>query len=497
MANLAAAALLTGLLALLSGVAGINDGSGEAVAFVIAGLVLGAVGWLARRHVVWPQRPAAGRIMAGLCAVWGVLILLGAVIYLVTGAIQRVDDALVEAAAGFTTTALTTLDPSEASSTVLLWRAGTSWIGGLFGILAAVVALPQAFGNSALLSFSSRPRDFDLVPATSAGRTSGRRRVLSLYAGFTLVCAAGYLISGMGPIEAAVHSMGTASTGGFSTNADSFTGYGATARAVATAGMLLAGSSIFVLWWLIRGRVRPLARSQELRVYIGLIAVASVWLSLSSAGLDLAESLFTVTSVVSTTGYAVTDWTVLGAGAIGILLVIAGVGAMLGSAGSGLRILRARLLLSYAARELRRQLQPHAVIVVRHDDKALDDRTTDRIGGYQIAHLAVVGGGALLLGMAGMSLPGSVWASVSAVSNLGPALGEIGAYGQLDTVSRLPRLVLIPLMVAGRVEILPLLALLGFVLEANRGVARRWRRLLRSSRRPRDFSAAPDSRSNG
>ena len=485
LAGISDSILVLGLLTVLSGMAGVGDNNTDATKFLAIGILLIAIGTRARRRVVRPTAAPPNRIIAGIGILWCTLTVLGAVVYLATGTISRVDDALVESAAGFTTTALTTLDVEDVSRTVLLWRASTSWVGGLAAILVAVVALPEALRRTALLAFSTRDRGLDLVP----NAITGRRRVAVIYTAFTTVLIAGYSFTGLAPTSAVVHGLSTASTGGFSTNADSFVGYGNGPRIMATVGMTLAGASIFVLWWIIRGRLRPLWRSQELRAYITLLAVATTILLLDVPGLSVGDALFTVASLSSTTGLAVGDWTAFADDAQGVLLVLVGIGSMLGSAGGGFHVLRARLLLGYAQRELRRQLDPHAVVVVRLDGTALTDRTLDRVGGYQIAHLAVLGGGAILLATTGMSLLGSIFASVSAVSTLGPASGEVGAFGQVDGLTRPMQLALVPLMIAGRVSILPLLALVGFVLEANRSVGRQLRRGVRAAQRAFNWSS--------
>ncbi len=482
LAGLADAVSVLGPVTVLCGLGGLGDDNGDALAFTAAGAILTGVGLAGRHRTRRPADVAPRRVIVGIGTVWGAMIGLIAAVYLATGAVGRLDDAVVEAAAGLTTTAVTTLAVEEASRTVLLWRAATSWVGGLIAIVVALGALPRALGGTALLAHTTRDRWVDLMPTTAAGL----RRVAVLYAGFTLACAAAYLAAGLGPTEAAVHGLGTASTGGFSSNADSFAGYGPAARAVATGAMIAAGAGVFAMWGAVRGRAGWLWRSQELRFYLAILAGATAILAIGVDGLGVGDALFTAASVSSTTGFATGEWTALGSTAAGVLLVAAGIGSMIGSAGGGTRVLRARLLVAFGGRELRRQLDPHAVVVVRHDRQPLGDRTLDRLGGYSVAHLAVIGGGALLLGAAGMSVPSGVWSAVSAVSTLGPAFGDIGAFGHLDGVTRPARLVLAALMVTGRVAILPLLSVIGAALQLRRSLLRRGRRLWREGGRARD-----------
>ncbi len=453
------AGLVLGVATMVCGLAGIGDDNVDAAVFGGVGAACAVLAALARRRVAPPDRPGPGRVFAGIALLWTALALFGAVLYAGTGALGRLDDALVESVAGFTTTSLTLLEASEASRAVLLFRAATSWVGGLVAILIAVVTLPAVLRSTALIGYTSGRRGLDLVP----NATVGTRRVMVLYSGFTAACVAGYLLCGLGPTEALVVGLGTASTGGFTGRADSLAGYGAGAQAVAAAGMLLAGAGIFVLWWIARGRLRPLWRSQEMRTYVLLLAAAAAAMALHS-DTGLGEAGFMAVSMMSTTGFAVADWTGWGTSATVVMLVAAGIGTMMGSPGGGMKVMRARLLMGSAGGELRRQLDPYALVLVRRDGEALSGRTLDRLGGHQIAYVALVAVGALLLGISGVSLAGSVWGSVSAVSTVGPAVGEIGAFGRLDNLDWPGRLALVPLMLGGRMSIPPLMAGVGLVL---------------------------------
>ncbi len=467
---------MLGIATMVCGLAGIGDDNADAITLAVVGALCAALAAAARRRVAPPHRPTPGRVFAGIGLLWTVLVLFGAALYAATGAVGRLDDALVESAAGFTTTSLTLLDASEASRAVLLFRSATSWVGGLTAILIAVVTLPTVLRSTALIGYSTGRRGLDLVPNAAVGT----RRVLVLYSGFTAACVAAYLLTGLGVTEALVVGVGTASTGGFTGRADSLAGYGTATQAVAAAGMLVAGAGIFVVWWLARGRLRPLWRSQELRAFALLLAVAAVVMAAHN-GIGWGEAGFMAVSMMSTTGFAVSDWTSWAPSATVVMLVAAGIGTMMGSPGGGIKVMRARLLMGAAGGELRRQLDSYAVVLVRRDGETLSRRTLDRLGGHQIAFVVVVGAGALLLGVSGASLAGSVWGSVSAVSTVGPAVGEIGAFGRLDNLDWAGRLALVPLMMGGRMSIPPLMAGVGLVLRWYRTGLRRSRFAARRS----------------
>ena len=479
-ASIVDAGLVLGAATMVCGLAGIGDDNGDAVAFTCAGAALAAVAAVARRRVAPPDRPGTGRVFAGIGLLWTMLVLFGTVLYAATGSVARLDDALVESAAGFTTTSLTLLDAAEASRSVLLFRAATSWVGGLTAVWIGVVALPVVLRSTALIGYTTGRRGLDLVP--SAG--TGRRRVLILYSGFTAACVVAYLMTGLGATEALVVGLGTVSTGGFTGRADSLAGYGAATQAVAGVGMFLAGAGIFVIWWIARGRLRPLRRSQELRTFVVLLAAATAAMALHR-GVGWGEAAFMAVSAMSTTGFAVGDWTVWGTATTVVLLVAAGIGSMMGSPGGGMRVMRVQLLMATAGGELRRQIDPYAVVLVRRDQETLSQRTLDRLGGHQVAYVALVGVGAMLLGVSGVSLLGSVWGSVSAVTTFGPAVAEIGAFGLLEGVDRAERLALVPLMLGGRMSAPPVLAGIGLVLNWYRTLHRKVRFTVRLASRRR------------
>ena len=330
---------------MVCGLAGIGDDNADAAVLCGLGASCAMLAAIARRRVAPPERAAPGRVFAGIALLWTVLVLFGAAVYWVTGPLTRLDDALVESAAGFTTTAVTLLDAAEVSRAVLLFRSATSWVGGLMAILIAVVTLPAVLRSTALIGYTTGRRGLDLVPSAEVGT----RRVVALYSGFTGACVVAYLLCGLGLTEALVVGMGTASTGGFTGQADSLAGYGTATQAVAAVGMLLAGAGIFVLWWVARGRLRPMWRSEELRTFVLLLAAVTAAMA-AHRGVGWGEAGFMAVSMMSTTGFAVADWTSWGASATVVMLVAAGIGAMMGSAGGGMRVMRARLLMGSAGR---------------------------------------------------------------------------------------------------------------------------------------------------
>ncbi|MEZ5166906.1 MAG: potassium transporter TrkG [Acidimicrobiales bacterium] len=297
-----------------------------------------------RRGLIRRHRPTPARILGGLALTWASLVVVGAAIYLGTGTIDRLDDALVESAAGFSTTSVTTLDPAQLDVAMQLWRAATQWVGGLIGLLAGVVALPLALRNSATVGIDSRHTADRLAPTPVVGR----QRVLAIYTLLTVVLGVAYALAGLGPTDSTSHALTTISTGGFSTRADSMTSFAPAVRVVATIGMIIAGTGMPLIWWTLRGRLAPVWRSTELRIYLALLAAGSA-LVLAGSDLGTGDAIVTTVSAVSTTGFASHDWTTLDDGVLTVLLLLIATGAMSASMG-GLRVIRAWTLVSFAAR---------------------------------------------------------------------------------------------------------------------------------------------------
>ncbi|MGZ0218401.1 MAG: TrkH family potassium uptake protein, partial [Acidimicrobiales bacterium] len=397
--------------------------------------------------------------------------------YLASGATNRVGSALFESASGFSTTALTVLDPTQLSSGMQLFRGGTQWLGALIGLLAAVVSLPGVLRGSVHVPVGQGRRLDRLSPSP----VTGRRRVSGIYLGLTVLCGLAYAAAGMGAKDSAVHALTTVSTGGFTNRADSFVSYGAGPQIVATIFMTLAGMSYFVFWWVLRGQRRRFLGSTEMWLYFAMIAFTTITLLLSVDGISIRHALFQSASAASTTGLASADWTVFPSSALAALLIATATGAMGASAGGGLRIARAGALVAYARRELRRQLDPRVVTVVKREGRTVSDEELERLTGYQIAHVGLCAIGAFLLAATGVDIVSSLWTAVSALSTAGPS-PITGPHGDATNLSAAARLLLIPGMLAGRLTILPLLAAIVGMLQARDHVIKWIKRKLRGRR---------------
>jgi trk system potassium uptake protein len=473
--------LSAGGLALSAIVDLLDDGrhaDGLALCALVAALGAAAI----HRAVALPTTATARTALTAVAASWFSYVGISWIVYLVTGGFDSPIDALFESVAGFGTAAWTALpDPEVLSNGQLFWRALTQWIGGFLALVLVVSVLPfLGLG----LPRPGRAQEPEGIQHLRSPRI--QRRHQRLIAGYVLLTVVGfvlYLAGGMSVFDAVTHAFTTISTGGFTNHAG---GFGAMASPTlewfAIGGMVLGGSALALLVRGLRGAAEPLLHSIELRAYVVILVVASAlaaWWTMPAEGLtheSVRQAAFSVTSVVSTTGYTVTDWTLWPGSAQVLLLVLMGVGAMSGSPGGGFRLVRALALVDYVGRALRREVHRQGVFIVRLGDRVLEEGVLNRMVGYQVVYLSLLAAGALLLGLGGADVVTAISAAISALATVGPALGDLGPLHPVEDVRVWDRSVLMVLIACGRLEIYPVLTAL-WVLPSSIGrwvARRRW-----------------------
>ncbi len=472
------AVLLCGLLALASAAVGVITDGRDTGSFALVALVWALVGGALTHQCSVPVRLRSTTAFVGAFVAWSAVIAVSTATYEFLGTFAHWDDSVFESVAGFTTTAATVVvDPESLSRATLFWRAGTQWMGGLGALLFVVAVLPSiGVGGLDVTEAGHRHSGTSL---RSRRTVQQLRRLTLLYTGLTGAGVVLYLIGGMGPFDAVTYAATTISTGGFANHAGSFGHFrSATVEWAGFGGMVLGGANLALLFRTLRpGGRRTLWRSFELRAYLGVIfggGAAVALLTESSDGLTheaLRQSLFHVASAASTTGHFVGGWGGWEVGAQVLLLAVIGVGAMSGSSGGGFRLVRALTLIGYLRRELVLQIHPRAVTPVRVGRRIVDDSLVSRMIGYQAQYLIVAATGAVVVAALGGELVTAISGAISAIANMGPALGDlVPGNGGVLVLPRPARAALMPLMLLGRLEIAPVLV--GAALAAS-GVAQR------------------------
>ncbi len=467
----------------LSGVLGLADESSHSAVMLAVAAAFAVFASTVLRRRPWPSELRRVHTLNGAVVALATLGLVSTMIYLLTGAFNRFDDALYESVAGVSTSSLTVLaDPSVLSDAQLIWRSGTQWLGGLLGLSLGVGLLPFLGGSRELAD----PRDRRTVSQALASRpVAALKRVLSIYSLVTVVVAAALFAAGMGAIDGTAHALSSVSTGGFSTEVGSVGSYNSVAIELATIVVMAgAGSSVALVWMLWRRQFSDTRRSFELRVVALVTVVATSWVLVarpnSGHGFwrDLLDSLFTVVSLGTTTGHHVDDWASWQPGLVMLLLILLAIGGMAGSVAGGLRWIRAVTLVSFVWRELQRQLHPNSVRVVKVGQSAISEASVDRIHAQLVFVSSACACGAILLGFAGLGVVEALSLALSALSTAGPGVSDSGTIVNASELSRGARLVLMPMMFAGRVFLYPALVFVGSLwFSGERSISARSRRV--------------------
>ena len=439
-------------------------GGDETVSLLAPALAVGIPGVVIWRQTQAPRRISPATIYGAVLAAWLAFTVAASLPYMLSGVLGRFDLALFESVSGFTTTAATVIGSIDGVAPgILLWRAMTQWFGGV-AIMTFVVSVLPYF----------RTAGFEHLAGISGGWGGERiaprvqetaRRLVLLYVAFTAFVAAFYALFGMSPFDAVAHSFTTVSTGGFSTHDASFVAFdSAGIEWTAIAGMVLAGGNFALYWQALRGRALSLWRSVEMRAYlvlVGLIGLAAlVWTAPTHgwAADGVRRTLFSAVSISTTTGYTLLDYDVW-AGPVQLLLLFAmATGGMAGGSAGGFKIFRAVTIVGHVRRHLFRQLHPRAVPIVRIGDEVIEEAEVIRINGFFGLFMAVGAAATFLVAaVGGLDIRTSIAAVTSALGNVGPALGSLGPGHTYLDVSIGVREVLMVTMLAGRLELYPVL----------------------------------------
>ena len=401
-------------------------------------------------------------------ASWIVMSLLGCLPFYFSGEIPHFVDALFETVSGFTTTGASILSNVEGlSKGNLYWRSFTHWLGGM-GVLVFVLALGRG-GNQSdgytmhlLRAESPGPKVGKLVPKMKDTATI----LYILYLFLTVLNVIFLLIGRMPVFDAICTAFGTAGTGGFGVRNDSIAGYSPYLQNVCTVFMLLFGVNFACYYMLFMKQIKNVFKDEELRFYLAVVAGSIVLITWNIRGMydSLGETVryaaFQVASIVTTTGFATTDFDLWPSFSKAILLGLVVIGACAGSTGGGFKCGRALLLLKSLRRNVRQILHPQKVQVVRMDHQMVQERVLDNINAYLAAYVLIVICSFIVISVDGFSTMTNFSAVLACFNNIGPGLEAVGPTCNFGGYSVMSKVILIIDMLAGRLEIFPILILL-------------------------------------
>ncbi|MBR5868659.1 MAG: TrkH family potassium uptake protein [Clostridia bacterium] len=412
------------------------------------------------KHVI---RPREGLATAGLA--WIVFSLFGALPLWMTGEIPAYLDALFEVVSGFTTTGATILTDVEAlTRSGLFWRSLTHWIGGMGVLVFALAILP-----------ATDTKSMHLMRAEMAGPEVGKlvakirltaRLLYVIYIVLTFVTFL-FLLFGKMPIyDALTHAFATAGTGGFSNKALSVGAYQSPyVEWVITAFMLIFSINFNLFYLVLIGNFTALFKNEELRWFLGIVLGATAIITLNilphydSVGEAIRLAAFQVVSIMSTAGFATANFDMWPDLSRALLVLLMFFGACAGSTGGGIKIYRVMVICKTAAAQVRRQIDPRIMNPIKVERTILSPSIRGGITTYMFAFMVIFAVSNLLLCMDHTNLTVNFTAVVTCMNNVGPGLEDIGPMGSFAVFSPFSKLVLIFDMLAGRLEIFPVLTL--------------------------------------
>ncbi len=435
---------------------------GFAVAICIAVALYITLKLLSRNTV---NRLSAREGFVCTAASWILMSLIGALPFVISGEIPHFIDALFEIVSGFTTTGASILSNVEALSRgMLYWRSFSHWVGGM-GVLVFLLALSpggkknEGFTMHLFRAESPGPEVGKLVPKL-------RQTAIYLYSTYMALSVLNFaflMLGDMNWFEALCTMFGTAGTGGFGVKGDSLGSFSPYIQNVTTVFMLLFGVNFSCYYLIILRQFRSVIKDEELRLYFCIVAISIALITWNIAdmyntfGEGLRHAAFQVASIISTTGFSTVDFDLWPSFSKGILTVLMVTGACAGSTCGGMKCARVLLLFKGLRRNIRQMVHPNRVEVVRVNGRAVDEKVMSGVNGYLSAYVLILFLSFVVVGFDGFSIGTNFSAVLACFNNIGPGFEAVGPMMHFGNFSVLSKLALIFDMLAGRLEIFPIL----------------------------------------
>lgn len=407
---------------------------------------------------------------------WIALSLLGCLPFVISGEIPNYIDALFETVSGFTTTGASVLSDVESlPRSLLFWRCFLNWLGGM-GVLVFLLAFTPGEGkNTGFTMHLLRAES----PGPDVGKLVPRMRTTALilyaiYIIMTLLNVIFLLCGGMPLYDALCTAFSSAGTGGFGIRNDGFASFSSYIQIVTTVFILLFGVNFSCYYLLLLRQVRGVFRDEELRLYLALVLGSTVLITWNligtydTVGETIRHAAFQVASIITTTGFASTDFDLWPPFSKAILLLLMLIGACAGSTGGGLKCSRLLILLKNLKRNIEQLIHPNKVLVVRNNGKPVSERVIVNTNAYLAAYVLIIACSILIVSVDAFTVETNVSAVISCFNNIGPGFSAVGPMFNYANYSILSKLVLIFDMLAGRLEIFPILVLFSTAIPQKR-----------------------------
>ena len=396
---------------------------------------------------------------------WIVMSLMGALPFVFSGVIPSLVDAMFETVSGFTTTGASILKDVEVlPRCMLFWRSFTHWIGGMGVLVFLLCLLPMSGGGysmNLMKAESPGPSVSKLVPKVR----STAKLLYGLYVALSLLELTLLLLGSMPLFDALCTTFGTAGTGGFGIKNSSIGEYSAYIQSIVTIFMILFGINFNVYFLLYMRKPKEAFRCEEAGWYLAIIAVSTLIITvfIRNSFPDLVTAFhhaaFQVGSIITTTGFSTADFNVWPAVPKAILVLLMFIGACAGSTGGGIKVSRIVLLFRTMTREIEQIIHPHMVKKLKFEGRVVGQEVLRSVNAFMVAYVLIFAGSTLLVCLDGFDLVTSFTSVAATLNNIGPGLELVGPASNFSCFSDLSKIVLIFDMLAGRLEIFPLLVL--------------------------------------
>ena len=403
-----------------------------------------------------------GFVSVGLS--WVVLSVMGALPFVISGSIPHPVDALFETVSDFTTTGSSILSDVEAlPKCMLFWRSFTHWVGGMGVLVFMLTILPMSGGYhmNLMRAESPGPSVERFVPTVK----STAKILYGIYICLSLLELLVLLVGKMPMFDALTLTFGTAGTGGFGIKNDSIGSYTTYQQTVITIFMILFGVNFNVYFLFLLKKIRQGLKNEELRAYLGIILGAILLITVNIAGkfgnpfLAFHHAAFQVGSIITTTGYSTVDFNTWPTFSKTVLVLLMLIGASAGSTGGGIKVSRIVILAKSVKKELKQYLHPHSISKIKMDGKPVEHEVVRSINVFLIAYLLIYAVSMLIVSLDNFDFTTTFTSVAATINNIGPGLDLVGPAANFGILSVPSKLVLIFDMLAGRLEIFPLLLL--------------------------------------
>ena len=442
--------------------------SGVFLFSTIITLLAGIMGLLIGRGAESRMGEREGYVIVAM--VWVVFSAFGLLPYYLSGQAPTLTDAWFESMSGFTTTGATIIPDLEViTHGLLFWRSLTQWIGGM-GIIVLSIAILPIFGLNGMQLYAAE------VSGLTYEKVSPRiadtaKMMWSIYVLLTATEVAALWLCGMDIFDAVCHSFSTIATGGFSTHNNSLEFYDSAAiHYTVTFFMFISGINFVLLIYLLRGKARNFFQDEELRWYSVAVLVFAVMLTLGLyiarpgwTGLHMErafrDSIFTVISSMTSTGYTISDYMYWPVVAWVVIFFLMLTGACAGSTAGGIKWVRLSIILKNGVAEFQRRIHPNAIIPVKLNEKNVPQQTINNIMAFLIFYIFIIVITVVIFCASGVNFDESIGAAVSAIGNVGISIGQFGPSGTYAEFPTVAKWVMSFVMLIGRLEIFTVLLL--------------------------------------